>query len=104
MKWQRLDSASLRHGLPHTIGNGDGNVKIHECASIGDCNGVRKELGNGVSVDARDEQDYTPLAYAANSSAGTETMRVLIDAGADVNAAVDHSKSFPVGLAACGRD
>src|SRR5262249_11913977 len=67
-------------------------------------NGVLKELGNGVSVDARDDRDYTALACAVKSSAGTETLRLLIDAGADVNAAVDHSKSYPVGMAACAGD
>jgi ankyrin repeat protein len=90
--------------LPSTTGIGDRNVKIHECASIGDCNAVRKELANGASVDARDEQDHTPLAHAAKSSANVEVLRLLIEAGADVNAAVDHSKSFPLGLAACSGD
>lgn len=80
-------------------------MTIHEYASRGDCDGIRKELRNGVSVNARDERDCTPLACAAsNSSANIEALQLLIDAGADVNAAVDGSKSFPVGLAACSGD
>ena len=77
-------------------------MKIHTYASQGDCNGVRKELGEGVPVDARDERDYTPLAYAASrTDTNDDMLRLLIESGADVNAGVDGSKNFPIGLAAC---
>ncbi|MHB8954462.1 MAG: ankyrin repeat domain-containing protein [Pirellulaceae bacterium] len=76
-------------------------MEIHAYALHGDCNGVQGELTKGVPVDARDEQDYTPLAYAVSSlEANEEVLRLLIDSGADVNAAVDHSKKVPLGLAA----
>ena len=76
-------------------------MKIHDYASQGDREGVRNELSKEVFVDTRNEQDLTPLACAADSPHANEDMlRLLIDAGADVNAAVDRSKSFPVGLAA----
>ncbi len=77
-------------------------MKIHSYAAEGDCNGVRDELRKGFPIDARDEQDYTPLAHAVSSTNADEKMvRLLIESGADVNAAVDSSKKFPIGLAAC---
>jgi len=77
-------------------------MDIHSFASRGDAAGVSKELAKGVPVDARDDQDYTPLAYAAKSPSADESMlRLLIESGADVNAGIDESKSFPIGLAAC---
>lgn len=80
-------------------------MHIHSFASQGDCNGVRGELAKGVPVDARDEQDHTPLAYAARSSdADEEMVMLLIDSGAEVNAVVDNSKNTPFGLAACSGD
>jgi ankyrin repeat protein len=77
-------------------------MDIHSYASLGDLAGVRNQLANGVPVDSRDEQDFTPLAYAASKPADDESMlSLLIESGADVNAAVDESKSYPIGLAAC---
>ncbi|MCA9108751.1 MAG: ankyrin repeat domain-containing protein [Planctomycetaceae bacterium] len=77
-------------------------MHIHSFASQGDCDGVRGELAKGVSVDTRDELNFTPLAYAAGSpDANEEMIRLLIDAGADVNAIVDHSRKCPLGLAVC---
>ena len=77
-------------------------MKIHTYAAHGDIAGVRNELAQGVPVDSRDEQSFTPLGYAAREpTASEDVLRLLIEAGADVNAAVDESKSFPIGLAAC---
>lgn len=74
-------------------------MKIHEFASQGDCTGVRMELEAGVSVDSRDEQNFTPLASAASKPTADESMLILlIESGADVNAMVDESKSYPIGL------
>ncbi len=75
---------------------------IHEYAANGDIAAVRAELAKGVSVDARNEQDFTPLACAVmNPSVTVEMIALLIENGADVNAAVESGKSFPLGLAAC---
>lgn len=77
-------------------------MRIHDLAAIGDCEGVRSELAQGASVEARDNASYTPLAHAAGSSAADVPMlRLLIDAGADVNGSVDKGKKYPLGLAAC---
>ncbi len=81
------------------------DLNIHSYASVGDCSGVREELENGVPVDARDYQAFTPLAHAARGSdAGEEIIRLLVDSGADVNAVVDNSSECPLGLAACSGD
>jgi ankyrin repeat protein len=80
-------------------------LKIHEYASKGDIDGVRKELRRGAKVDVRNEQDFTPLACAISSPAVNEQMlQLLIEAGANVNAAVDDSKTFLIGLAADSGD
>ena len=42
-------------------------MTIHKYAAEGDLDRVRNELRKGVPVDARDEQDYTPLAHAASN-------------------------------------
>ena len=75
---------------------------IHSFASKGDVESVRRILSRGTSVDLRNESDLTPLACAAsNSVADSAMLTLLIDAGADVNAAVDGGKNFPLSLAAC---
>jgi ankyrin repeat protein len=77
-------------------------MMIHEYAAMGDLVRVREELRNGVAVDARDERDYTPLACAARSvNADEEMLELLVESGADVNAAVDQGKHFPIEMAAC---
>ena len=77
-------------------------MSIHDYATHGDCDRLRGELQKGVPVDARDEQDRTPLACAACSpEADEEMLRLLIASGADVNAEVEESKHTPFSLAAC---
>jgi len=80
-------------------------MQIHTYAGEGDTDGVRCELELGVAVDARNDRDFTPLACAASSpDSNLEVLQILIEAGADVNASVDSSKNFPIGLAACTGD
>ena len=77
-------------------------MDIHDYAAQGDCDRVRKELRNRVAVDTRDERDYTPLACAVSSpQAGEAMLRLLIEAGADLNRAVGAGQHFPLELAAC---
>ena len=65
-------------------------MRIHDCAAQGDCDGVRAELRKGMPVDARDEGDFTPLARAAESCQADDIMlRLLIEAGANVNALIE---------------
>jgi ankyrin repeat protein len=75
---------------------------IHKYAIAGNSEGVTGELRSGIPVDARDDEDYTPLARAAGSRNANESLlQILIDFGANVNCFVDHSKKFPLSLAAC---
>ena len=77
-------------------------MQIHTYAKKCDPIGLQGELAKGVFVDFRDEYDFTPLAYVVSSPDPGETaLQLLIDAGADVNAAVDSGKNYPIGLAAC---
>ena len=87
-------------GFWHHVREG-GEVKIHECITDGDIEGIKKELRRGAKVEALNDQKMTPLAVAAKSpAAGVEILRLLIEAGANVNVPVDDKKTFPVGLAA----
>ena len=84
------------------ISSGEDDVKIHEYASQGDCDGVRKELRKGVPVESRDKRGYTLLACVASSPQADEDMiRLLIQAGADVNGTVEDGEHSPLELAAC---
>jgi ankyrin repeat protein len=61
--------------------------KLNQMARLGDTAAVRVLLNSGITVDARDEQQYTPLMHAAGSlRAGIDMLQLLVQAGADVNA------------------
>lgn len=77
-------------------------MTIHTYARNVDTDGVRAELASGIAVDTRDENDFTPLAYAvSNPSVTIEMLSLLFEAGADVDAFVENGKTFPLSLAAC---
>jgi hypothetical protein len=60
-------------------------LKMHDTAAMGDIKGVRPELSRRDAFDARDEQDNTPLGWAARSPDADETtLQILWEAGADV--------------------
>lgn len=75
-----------------------GPMRIHSCARRGDLTGVRGELDAGVPVDVRDpDTDLTPLAEAVTSPLGTrEVVQLLLERGADPNAACGGQKPTPV--------
>ena len=50
---------------------------------------TRKLIETGADVNAREEQGWTPLHFAARSINGTEIVRALLDAGAEVDAEND---------------
>ena len=62
-------------------------MNIHTYAAKGDLAGLRAELANGASIEAFNERGRTPLMVAAHSSnADVQTLRFLLDHGANVNA------------------
>ena len=69
--------------------------RIHEYAHEGDIAGVSAELALGTPVDTRDPAtNQTPLMVAVSSSkAGIKLVLLLIQHGADVNAAAIHPQS-----------
>ena len=80
-------------------------MKIHTYAADGNYSRVRNELEKGIPVDVKDEQEFTPLAHAVSSpKADKKLLRLLLDAGADANAVIDHSKKDILSLAACSGD
>lgn len=76
-------------------------MTLHTHAKNGYVNGVRSELAKGVSVDQRDDNGFTALAYAvSNPSVTSELLSLLVDAGADVNVIVGERKSSLLAIAA----
>lgn len=61
------------------------NMQLIEAAERGDAEAVRRLLGEGASVDARDANGRTALVAAAYGN-HLEAAEALIEAGADVNA------------------
>ena len=59
--------------------------ELYDAVTSGDVDKVGKLLGHGVPVNARHENQNTPLHWAAASSE-TEVAKFLIEKGADVNA------------------
>jgi len=69
--------------------------KLHQMVTLGDTAAVRILLDSGTPVDARDEQQYTPLMRAAGSPrAGVDILQLLVQAGADVNASARSETVF----------
>ena len=58
---------------------------LHLAVSRGGKTAVEFLITNGASVNAQDNSKCSPLAYAAHFRGNTEILKLLIDAGADVN-------------------
>lgn len=64
----------------------DGTTALMYAAENGDTQAVNALLRNGASVNLADKEGETALMKAAASSCAEETVKVLISAGADLNA------------------
>ena len=68
------------------------DISIHDAATEGDIEAVKKHLAAGTDVNAKDDWNVTPLGYAA-SHGHKEIAELLIAAGADVNAKNDDGRT-----------
>ena len=71
--------------LPDEFGDAFDESDLHFAVQHGDMTRVRQLLAEGRSPNAFDEICKTPLQYAAEGG-HIDIMRVLLEAGADVNA------------------
>lgn len=60
-------------------------VELHQAANTGDVKAVRRLVANGVNVNIKDSNGWTPLIVATDFG-HVEVVKILIAAGADVNA------------------
>ena len=73
---------------------------IHDAARDGDVEALQRELGRGVSPDARGGTgDYTPLFLSVTNDR-PDCVRILLQAGADPNAQVLNNKATALHVAA----
>ena len=80
-------------------------MQIHWAAKRGDHKALNRHLRAGIPVNACDDEGQTPLMCAAESRrADISTLRLLIDAGADVNAVSAQLETTPLMQAASAGD
>lgn len=76
-------------------------MQIHFAARRGDIRALQRQLDRDINVDERDQQQKTPLMHAAEDNrAQLNTLQLLIDRGADVNASCSTFQDTPLLLAA----
>lgn len=66
--------------------NDRGGCLLKVCAAYAHSELVRYLLANGAAVEGTNPSGATPLMAAATSDVGASTVRLLVEAGADVNA------------------
>lgn len=71
-----------------------GSSLLHYAASSCHANVVQFFLDKGLSVDARNNSDSTPLCSAAYSSSSLKIIKKLIDKGADINTKTKNDESL----------
>lgn len=81
----------------------DPELDVHESAALGYLDRLRALIENPASLSARSADGYTPLHFAA-FFAKPEAARILLEAGAPVDAVADNSSRVqPLHSAAAGR-
>lgn len=60
-------------------------MKLHDHAQLGDLAGMASELARGVPIDALYRKDTALVRAADSAEAGVDSLRFLLDQGADVN-------------------
>jgi ankyrin repeat protein len=83
-KWICLCLAALAASVAGRAAESD-SEKLYAVIRAGDLSGLKELLDRGVSPNARDNREITPLMYAAEAGSVAE-MRMLIEHDADLNA------------------
>ena len=81
--------------------NPEADRALLDAAEKGNIEAVKKTLADGADVNAKDDNGWTPLHWAATSF-DKEVSEYLITMGADVNAAETVSGMTPLHFAAAG--
>jgi len=76
------------------------DISIHEAAKSGNIETVKQHMAAGADVNAKREEEWTPLHYAA-CFGHKEIAELLIAKGADVNAKEEEEGMTPL-IAAVG--
>jgi len=93
----------IAHALADRIRASGGALSLAEAAGIDDADRVRALVADGVDVDARTADGFTPLQLAAFFGAPSSA-DVLIGAGADVDAVAENAMRIqPLHAATAGR-
>lgn len=92
---EMADAADLKARITP---KGPGRTSICRGAELGDLNWVRRELGKGVSINARDPNGWTPL-HTSTLWGKWDVVQFLVQNGADLNATANDGWT-PVHMAA----
>ena len=65
------------------------DTSFHEFVKTATPEEIREAINSGADVNARDEDGWTALMYAAYSNGNPDVINVLLDAGADIKARDD---------------
>ncbi len=83
----RTLKALIDYGADTSTCNKVGDTILHAAANRGQTEIVSFLIAADLAVDARTQSGYTPLMYASQHGSAA-TVKVLVDAGADVNALI----------------
>ncbi|KAG2003864.1 hypothetical protein GB937_009357 [Aspergillus fischeri] len=90
--WNKLKPRHQHDGFLHRA-DLDGMTPLHDAAASGSLDCVRFLLREGADVNSCPEHGMTPLHYAAKRPNAREIIEVLVQAGAQVDAAASNGES-----------
>ncbi|RLL94123.1 hypothetical protein CFD26_102566 [Aspergillus turcosus] len=90
--WNKLKPRHQHDGFLHGA-DLHGETPLHDAAASGSLDCVRFLLREGVDVNSCSRHDMTPLHFAAKSPNAREIIEVLVQAGAQVDAAASNGES-----------
>ncbi|MBS0199454.1 MAG: ankyrin repeat domain-containing protein [Proteobacteria bacterium] len=85
IRWRLLLPVMMALAGPVCAATPDADTRLRAAADRGDAQAIRTALSEGAHIDGRDGQGRTALLIATHGN-HVDAARVLVDAGADVNA------------------